>query len=145
MSRIEPNDELLLFRLGHLHAVLPRSEVQEIVKRLPITPLYLVAEQVLGMVNLRGDILTAIDPRVLLETKGRASDKLGRHMLIVHSGKERVALLVDEVEDVFPDSAGRLESPPSAHDYPEAAYFSAIWRRPDQPLAAVLDLEKLLA
>jgi purine-binding chemotaxis protein CheW len=53
-----------------------------------------------GLINLRGQIVTAIDLRRRLELADRPADRLPVNV-IVRAGDEAVSLLVDEIGDVL--------------------------------------------
>ncbi|MEQ8380775.1 MAG: chemotaxis protein CheW [Coleofasciculus sp. A1-SPW-01] len=74
--------------------------------RVPLAP-----PVVAGLINLRGQIVTAIDLRRRLELKPRAYDPLPIN-IIVRTPDETVSLLVDEIGDVLDVSDDDFERPP---------------------------------
>lgn len=80
------------------------DEVQEVLRRQPMTPVPRADRAVTGLINLRGQIVTAVDLRVRLGLPDRDGDELPMNV-IVRSRGEVVSLLVDDIGDVI-DTAG---------------------------------------
>ncbi len=74
------------------------ARVLEVLPSVPITPVPLAAPDVLGLVNLRGTLVTVLDPAQRL---GLDRDAAGRgvHVVLSHAGAP-ISLLVDAVGDV---------------------------------------------
>ena len=75
------------------------EKIQEILRFQAITPLPQAPHTVRGLINLRGQIVTAIDLRRLLEFPDRANDALPVNV-ILRTEDGNVSLLVDEIGDV---------------------------------------------
>jgi purine-binding chemotaxis protein CheW len=88
------------FYLDHLLFGLEVSRVQEIIRYQKMTPVPLAPAMIAGLINLRGQIVTAIDLRRRLELADRPADRLPVNV-IVRAGDEAVSLLVDEIGDVL--------------------------------------------
>jgi purine-binding chemotaxis protein CheW len=98
------------FRLdGRLFGV-DVARVQEVLRGTPVTPVPLAPAGVRGLINLRGQIVTAVDLRVPLglAPDGSAAD----HHVVVHHGHETVTLLVDTIEDVLRTEPDQFEPCP---------------------------------
>src|ERR1700759_4249148 len=74
--------------------------VQEVLRYQPMTPVPRSPQTVEGLINLRGQIVTAIDMRKRLGLPERASDKTPMNM-VVRTTDGAVSLLVDEIGDVL--------------------------------------------
>jgi purine-binding chemotaxis protein CheW len=132
-------EEILKFRLGDecygISAHLVR-EVQALGSYTPLpgTPLF-----VLGLINLRGRLLAALDLRPLLGLSVSAP-RAGAMLLIVGASGLEVGLLADEVVDIR--HAGTDLSPTLASaDGRAVAWVRGI----DSDLTALIDLTLLLA
>ena len=104
---------LCSFRLGaHLLGV-EASRVQEVVRGQELTRVPLAAAAIGGLLNLRGQIVTAINLRVRLGLPAPewGWERTATH-LIVRTGDELVSLLVDEIGDVLAVPQDALEPPP---------------------------------
>lgn len=80
----------------------PVDQVQEVLRHQPMTPVPRAPEAVRGLINLRGQIVTAVDLRVRLGLPPRDTEPMN---VIVRSRGEVVSLLVDDIGDVI-DTTG---------------------------------------
>jgi purine-binding chemotaxis protein CheW len=86
--------------------------VQEVIRYQTMTPVPLAPEVVHGLINLRGQIVTALDLRARLELSPRGVDVRPMNV-VVRTDEGAVALLVDEIGDVVTADEGSWESAPS--------------------------------
>lgn len=87
------------------------ADVQEVAKGLGVTPVPLAPPSVIGLVNLRGQIVSAIDLRRRLGLPERdPADP--RAFVIVRAGHGPVCLVVDEVGDVLSVDEAAFEERP---------------------------------
>ena len=96
---------------GHFFGV-SVNEVQEVLRHQPMTPVPRANEAVRGLINLRGQIVTAVDLRVRLGLPSREDGELPMNV-IVRSRGEVVSLLVDDIGDVIDTAGLELETVPS--------------------------------
>ena len=83
---------------GHLFG-LDVTRVQEVIRPMPMTRVPLAPAVVRGLINLRGQIVTALDLRVRLGL-GAHGPEAAPMNVIVRADDDVVALLVDEIGDV---------------------------------------------
>jgi purine-binding chemotaxis protein CheW len=100
------------FRVADLHFAIGVSAVQEVIRHRPLTPVPLAPHAVAGILNLRGEIVTAIDMRRQLGLAARRADRLPMHV-VVRTTAGAVSLLVDEVDDVLELDRVRCEDGPA--------------------------------
>lgn len=110
---------------GHFFGVDAQS-VQEVIRYQEMTRVPLTPECVNGLINLRGQIVTAIDMRKRLGLQDRPAEKLPMNV-VVRSDEGAVSLLVDQIGDVIEVSSEDFETPPdtlrgSARDLVQGAY-----------------------
>ena len=86
------------------------ARVQEVVRPLDVTPVPLASADVAGLINLRGEIVTALDLRVRLGSTSRAD--AAAMNLIMTSDHGPVSLLVDEAGEVVEVDDATFEPPP---------------------------------
>src|SRR5215470_3234682 len=86
-------------------------KVQEIIRYQEMTRVPLAHPVVRGLINLRGQIVTAIDLRRRLELPERAAGQLPVNV-VVQTDDGAVSLLVDEIGDVLDVSDRAFERPP---------------------------------
>lgn len=95
---------------GHLLGI-EVTRVQEVIRYQEMTRVPLAPPEVSGLINLRGQIVTAMDLRRRLGLPERAADELPMNVVIgVDDGA--VSLLVDAIGDVLEVAEERFEEPP---------------------------------
>jgi purine-binding chemotaxis protein CheW len=85
--------------------------IQEILRAQQLTPVPLAPPVVRGLMNLRGQIVTAIDLRRRLGLPDRPADAEPTNV-VVHCDGAVVSLLADSVGDVIDVPAAAIERPP---------------------------------
>jgi purine-binding chemotaxis protein CheW len=131
------------FRLDDHFLGVEVERVQEVIRFQEMTPVPLAAPAVSGLINLRGQIVTAVDLRVCLGMPPRASGKLPMNV-VVRSNDRAVSLLVDEIGDVLDVDAESFEKPPSTVDKVDRALFTGVYKLAEK-LLLVLDTDKAVA
>ena len=142
----ENNIELVqycTFYLGDCLCGVDISLVQEINDDLTITKVPLAPEFVMGIMNLRGQIVTIIDQGSKLGYKS-TGPKEDKRIIIIKSQDEHIGLLVDRVTEVSSVTKADVGPPPPNVKGIQGTYFSGIVRTNYHELLAVLNVEKLL-
>ncbi|MCG8555940.1 MAG: chemotaxis protein CheW [Proteobacteria bacterium] len=85
------------------------ERVQEVIRFHDITTVPLAPPVIRGLINLRGEVIAAIDLCDRLELKGHASMPVN---VVVRTGDGPVSLLVDDVGDVLDVKQEDFEAPP---------------------------------
>jgi len=85
--------------------------VQEVIRYQEMTRVPLASNVVSGLINLRGQIVTAIDLRRRLVLAERPADQLPMNV-VVRTDDGAVSLLVDEIGDVLEVEDSTYERPP---------------------------------
>ena len=86
-------------------------QVQEVIRYQEMTPVPLAPAVVNGLINLRGQIVTAIDLRRALGLTERPAGSLPMNV-VVRTDDGVVSLLVDEIGDVLNVDEASFERPP---------------------------------
>jgi purine-binding chemotaxis protein CheW len=107
-------DQVVVFHVAGQRYALPIENVQEIQQIVEFSSVPGGDRSVLGMVNLRGVVIPALDARGLLGADGRERS-LETPMVIAHVAGRLVALVVDEVEDVLGLPTGCMQDAPAVH------------------------------
>ena len=94
---------------GQLFGV-PVEWVQEVLREQAMTPVPRARDSVMGLINLRGQIVTAIDLRQCLGLARRAPGEQAMN-IVVRSRGEIVSLVVDDIGDVVPVEAAPVAVP----------------------------------
>lgn len=85
--------------------------VQEVIRYQEMTKVPLAAPEVGGLINLRGQIVTALDMRRRLGLADRAAGKLPMNV-VIRTDDAAVSLLVDDIGDVLELQSDTYENPP---------------------------------
>lgn len=133
-------DQVVAFFLGGQRYALPIGTVQEIQQIVALSEVPEIDDAIVGMVNLRGRVIPAVDGRRLIGMPTQPYT-LETPMVICRYREDLVALVVDEVQDVLGLPSGCLQDAPALHAL--SAKMIGVARLPDG-LAYLFDLEKLL-
>mgnify|MGYP002640094787 FL=1 len=87
------------------------EQVQEVFRYQEMTKVPLAPREVRGLINLRGQIITALDLRLRLGMQPMPEGKLPMNV-VVRTEDGVVSLLVDEIGDVLQVPEDVYESPP---------------------------------
>lgn len=119
---------------------LPIEQVREIHQIVAFAEVPDETGTVLGMVDVRGEVVPAVDVRTLLGAplEPHTPDS---PMVIVTSGRGTVALVVDRVDAMFDVAADSLEPAPDLHPLSTRMLGAC---RYEEELIFFLDLETLL-
>lgn len=118
------------------------GRVQEVIRSQEMTAVPLAPSVVRGLINLRGQIVTALDLRRRL---GRpdATDGRAPMNVVVRCDEGAVSLLVDEIGDVLEVDAASLEAPPDTLVGRSRELIRGVVQR-EKGLLLVLDITKTL-
>jgi len=136
--------QLSTFHVGKYLFGVDVALVQEIVRMQPITPVPLSASEIAGLINLRGEVLTAVDLRSRLGLPPPPPEARPQVNVVVRVDDEPVSLLVDAIGGVIDVSALPFQSTPATVDQKTRALIVGAYTLPDQLLLA-LDVRKVLA
>ena len=129
------------FRVGDLFLGIDVRKVQELIRQQEMSPVPLAPQAIEGLINLRGQIVIALDPRRSLGLQPRQG-KEQRVNIVVKSGDAIISLLVDEICDVVDvPEADCVDVPDNMP--PEQKQLMQYVVHLDRELMLVLDSEKL--
>jgi len=117
-------------------------EVQEVLRYQEMTKVPLAPDLIEGLINLRGQIVTAIDMRRRLRLEPRRPDETPMNM-VVRSDDGAVSLLVDEIGDVLEVRNDIYEPPPENTPRELREMIAGVYKL-DGRLLLVLDTERVL-
>jgi len=120
----------------------PVQQVQEVIRYQEMTRVPLVSEVVSGLINLRGQIVTAIDLRRCLAMPARPPGQLPMNV-VVRTADGPVSLLVDEIGDVIEVSEADYEMAPQNMPSRQKEMVQGVYKL-DGRLLLVLNAERAL-
>ena len=125
---------------------IPIEDVLEINKNVEMTPVPLAPVYIEGVINLRGQIVTAINLRKRLEMAEKIetenSAQVKYHNIIIGSRSNSVSLLVDEIGDVLEITSDVIEPPPDTIKGLDPKYVKNVCKLKGE-LLVVLDSSKI--
>ncbi|HEY4360525.1 MAG TPA: chemotaxis protein CheW [Bryobacteraceae bacterium] len=114
--------------------------VQEVLRFQQMTRVPRAPDVIEGLINLRGQIVTAVDMRRRLGLPAREGDQTPMNM-VVRTDEGAVSLLVDEIGDVLDVEETVYERPPDNLDPAARELIRGVYKLKDR-LLLVLDAER---
>ena len=140
---ISADVEYSTFYIGEQLVGIDIQKVQEINRMLEFTRVHHAPRCVKGVANLRGEVVTVVDPRVILGLDPIELAVDSRNV-IVTSRNERIGLLVDRIGDVVSVSTDAIEPPPANAGGLDGRFFKGVITL-ESELLVVLDTEEILS
>jgi len=118
-------------------------QVREVLRAPEISPVPGAPPYVLGIINLRGNVVAIIDTRTRFGLSMRDADDASR-ILILEASDHVVGFMVDSVREVVELRGSDLESPPDTGSSESARFITGLCNRKDG-LLILVDANKLLS
>lgn len=141
-STINSAQQFCTFSLDGLLFGVEVCKVQEVIRYQEMTRVPLAPRVIRGLINLRGQIVTAIDLRRRLELPERVAGKLPMNV-VVRSDDGAVSLLVDEIGDVLEVNEETFERVPETLQGMARSLVRGVYKLKDQ-LLLLLNTEKAI-
>lgn len=104
---------LVAFRLGKEMFCIDVLKVREVLRGIEITPVPGSPGFVLGIINLRGKVVTVVDGRTKFGLSRKEIDDMSR-ILIMEDGDEATGVLVDSVSEILTIDHSKIDPAPDA-------------------------------
>ena len=137
---MENTSQFCTFYLDKLLFGVDLKGVQEVIRTLEMTKVPLAPEVVSGLINLRGQIVTAVNLRRRLELEPAPPEMLAMNV-VVRSDDGAVSLLVDEIGDVVEVAQDSFERAPETLPASVRTMIVGVHKLQGR-LMHVLDIEK---
>lgn len=134
---------LATFYVRETLCALDATGVQEVIRLGPITQVRHATEEVLGIVNLRGKIVTILDLGLRIGFPKAEPCKDSR-IFIIEDGGEYIGLLADRVDEVVEVESGHWQPPPANVNGAQARFFKGVCRAGARVIT-LLDAAEILA
>ena len=141
----DPKDEVLqwvTYRLDNETYGINVMQVQEVLRYTEIAPVPGAPDYVLGIINLRGNVVTVIDTRSRFGLPGADITDNSR-IVIIESDENVVGILVDSVAEVVYLRSSEIDSTPNVGTEESTKFIQGVSNRDDE-LLILVDLNKLL-
>jgi len=135
--------QLCTFQLDNLLFGIEVMKVQEVIRYQEMTAVPLATSVVRGLINLRGQIVTAIDMRARLGLEDRADGELPMNV-VVRTADCVVSLLVDEIGDVVEVDERAYEGAPETMAAAFRELVPGVYKL-EGALLLLLDVERVVA
>lgn len=134
--------QVTTFVLGENRFGIDVMKVQEVTNALGITKIPQSADYVLGLINLRGQIVTAIGLYELFKAP-RATETQNNMTVICRADGSLLSLFVDSIGDVIEVEPREFELVPDTIQGPLRKYLSGVCKTKGA-IISILDLDKLI-
>jgi purine-binding chemotaxis protein CheW len=121
----------------------PVQQVQEVIRYQEMTRVPLVPPVIRGLINLRGQIVAAIDLRLRLGLRERSGGELPMNV-VVRTSEGVASLLVDEIGDVLEADEATFEAPPETLQFSGKELVRGVCKLSGR-LLLLLETEKAVA
>jgi purine-binding chemotaxis protein CheW len=139
---VSQDQQFCTFQVGELYMGIAVLNVHEVIRSQEITPVPLAAPAVSGLINLRGEIVTAIDLRRRLRLVPRPEGQQPVNV-VIRTSDGAVSLLVDEIGDVIEPSADSFEPISETVDRAAQGLISGVYKLRDR-LLLILNVDRAI-
>ena len=140
------NDEVLqwvTFQLEEETYGINVMQVREVLRHTEIAPVPGAPDYVLGIINLRGNVVTVIDTRSRFGLmQGEITDNT--RIIVIESERQVIGILVDSVAEVVYLRSSEIDTTPSVGTEESAKFIQGVSNR-EGKLLILVDLNKLLS
>lgn len=130
------------FRVDELLFGVAVLQVQEVIRTQPTTRVPLAPSVVHGLMNLRGQIVSALDLRQRLGLSPRPDNEKVMNV-VIRSSDGPVSLLVDEIGEVVEVDKTRSEPPPETLQGEHRDLILGVYKLHDE-LLLIVDIDRVL-
>ena len=117
-------------------------QVQEVLREVEVAPVPGAPDYVLGIINLRGNVVSVIDARTRFGLPVKASDETTR-IIVIEAQQQIIGILVDSVAEVVDVKRDEIDTAPNVGTAETAKYIDGVVSRGEK-LLILVDLNKLL-
>ncbi|NKN33190.1 chemotaxis protein CheW [Marichromatium bheemlicum] len=142
-NSVGTSSSFVTFSLAEETYAIDVLQVQEVLKITEIAPVPGVPDYILGIINLRGDVVTVIDARRRMGLPPRTPDDASR-IVIIDIDNQNVGILVDAVAEVVQIDANSVDPAPAVGNDQSSRFILGVTSTEDG-LTILISLEKLLS
>jgi len=118
-------------------------QVQEVLREVEVAPVPGAPHYVLGIINLRGNVVSVIDARTRFGLPTTETDDMTR-IIVIEVQQQIIGILVDSVAEVVDIKRSEVDSAPNVGNAESSKYIDGVVSRGDM-LLILVDLNKLLS
>jgi purine-binding chemotaxis protein CheW len=139
----DPVIQWVTFRLDNETYGINVMQVQEVLRVTEIAPVPGAPDYVMGIINLRGNVVTVLDTRIRFGLPTKETDDATR-IVIIESEGNVVGILVDSVAEVVDMRRSAVESSPNVGNDESSKYIEGVATHNGE-LLILVDINKLLS
>lgn len=136
-------EKYIAFFLENEMFAIPIKIIREIIETSPITIVPNVAPDILGVINLRGQVVPVMDAKKKLGL-GKSKNISEAKIVILHTDNRIIGLLVDRIKQIFEISDKDIESPSKTMQEKHKRTFIAGISRADNNYIMLLNIVAML-
>lgn len=138
----DPVIQWVTFRLEGETYGINVMQVQEVLRMTEIAPVPGAPDYVVGIINLRGNVVTVIDTRSRFGLQAAEADDATR-IVIIECDNNIVGILVDSVAEVVNLRGSQIETAPNVGNDESSKYIQGVFSR-DEDILILVDLNRFL-
>ncbi|MBA6223156.1 chemotaxis protein CheW [Colwellia sp. MB02u-18] len=145
-ERVNINDEILqwvTFKLDRETYGVNVMQVQEVLRYTEVAPVPGSPMYVMGIINLRGNVVTVIDTRIRFGLESAEINDNAR-IVIIEAETQVIGILVDSVAEVVYLKSSEIDVAPNVGNDESAKFIQGVSNR-DGELLILVDLNQLLS
>ncbi|MDZ4064180.1 MAG: chemotaxis protein CheW [Coriobacteriia bacterium] len=135
---------VLLFRLGEEWYAVNIDDVREIYQEYSITPMPGVPDFILGVVSIRGEIVSVTDLARMMGLGQVSKGETVPPAIVIQNDECATSIVVDEIGDIADVPAGSVEPPISIIDRQHAEFVAGSLHIGER-LVGLMNVERILA
>lgn len=136
-------ERYLEFSLGHEGFAIPLLQVRELISVPETTPIPYNPSHFLGIMNLRGQVISVVDLRKKMKLKEN-EDSAENAVIIIEISGVNMGVVVDSINKVLAFPRGDIAQVPEIGTQVNSEYIDGIFKNGDE-LVVLLDLAKVLS
>ncbi|MFN4262307.1 MAG: chemotaxis protein CheW [Thioalkalivibrionaceae bacterium] len=141
--RNSTSSPFVTFGLGGETYAIDVLQVQEVLKVPEIAPVPGAPSFILGIINLRGNVVTVLDARSRMGLDPQEPDDASR-IVIIDIGDQNVGVLVDSVAEVVQIAADAIDATPEVGNDESARFIRGVTNT-DDGLIIIINVNRLLS
>lgn len=138
----EQKDKYLTFHIGQENYGIEIRHVIEIIVMQEITIVPDMPDFIIGVINLRGQVISVMDIRARFKMEAREYDDR-TCIIVVKINDISMGLIVDTVNEVIDIPEDKMDPPPRTHSGIGSSYIKGMGKI-DNSVKILLDIEKIL-
>ena len=133
-------EKYLSFNVAQDYFAIPLLSVKEVIPLPELTTVPQTPSHFLGIINLRGHIISVLDLKAKLNIKSSKSEE--PTVMILNFEKNLIGVLVDSVNSVISLDAEKILSPPTTSTNSTNEFVTGVYQAEDQ-LVLILNIFRL--